>query len=155
MGQWEIRPQVYEELFLHVQMSEEKYSQWIHDHFPQLSPERECLVSLLETYIEEMKAFLKSVKQVEGCDDELPFVTMCSEVKVANQLSNRQQHLIVLPFYEERVKNHHISILSPMGSSLLLKSKGAIVTIKAPRGDIDCEVVSIRYPGARQYSEKI
>lgn len=126
--------------------SEESRSQWVHDHFPQLSPEREQLVNLLDLYIEEMEAFLRDAKQTEECSDELPFVTMGSEVEVINLENKKRQVFTILPFYEERVKNHHISILSPMGKSLLLKTKGAVVTINAPRGDINWEIINIKYP---------
>lgn len=146
MGQWEIRPQTYENLLHHLVTIEESRSQWVHDHFPQLSPDREQLVNLLDLYISEMDSFLRDLKQSDQSSDELPFVIMGSEVEVINLENEKRQAFTILPFYEERVKNHHISILSPMGKSLLLKTKGEVVTINAPRGDVHWEIISIKYP---------
>lgn len=146
MGQWEIRPRAYENLLNHLVTIEENRSQWVHDHFPQLSPERDQLVNLLDQYIQELDAFLRNAKQSEQCSDELPFVIMGSEVEALNLENGKRQVFTILPFYEERVKNHHISILSPMGKSLLLKTKGAVVTINAPRGNINWEIINIKYP---------
>lgn len=146
MKQWKIRPQVYKNLLRHVVTSVESRTQWVHDHFPQLSPEREQLIDLMDRYLEEMDTFLHDVGQTEEGNSDLPFVMMGCEVEVVNLENQRKQVFTILPFYEERVKNHHISILSPMGKSLLLEKKGSVVTINAPRGDINWEIINIKYP---------
>jgi hypothetical protein len=141
-----IKPQIYENLLRHLTEVEENRSQWVHDHFPQLSPEREQVVNLLDLYVKQLDDFLCSCIRSDRAGNELPFVTMGCQVEVVNSSNGKKQVLEILPLYEERAKSNHISILSPMGSALLLKNKGATVTIKAPRGDIDWQVLSIQYP---------
>lgn len=146
MVQRAIKPQTYENLLRHLVAVEENRSQWVHDYFPQISPERKQVVNLLDLYVRQLEAFLENSIRSEKSNNELPFVIMGSQVELINPETGKRQILEILPLYEERIKSHHISILSPMGSALLLKSKGASVTIKAPRGDINWQIISIKYP---------
>lgn len=146
MVQRAIKPRIYENLLRHLVEVEENRSQWVHDHFPQITPEREQVVNLLDLYVKQLDTFLRSCIRSERAGNGLPFVIMGCQVEVVNPPTGKKQVLEILPLYEERAKSNHISILSPMGKALLLKNKGATVTIKAPRGDIDWQVLSIQYP---------
>ncbi len=146
MAQRLIKAEDYERILAHLVAVEETRSQWTHDQFPLLSPQRENMVQLLDNYVNQLEALMKNALRSSRAGDELPFVIMGSQVEVLNPPSGKRQTFVIVPFYEQRVNNNHISILSPLGSALLLKAKGDLVTINAPRGDIDWEVISIKYP---------
>ncbi len=46
---------------------------------------------------------------------------------------------------EANIKEHRISIGSPIARALIGKEKEDVVTVKAPGGDIDYEILSIKY----------
>jgi hypothetical protein len=141
-----IKPKAYEKLLAHLVQVEDNCSQWLHDQFPLLTPQREQTVRLLDCYVKQLQSFLADAMSCDCASNELPFVVMGSRVRVVNSVSGKIQEFEILPFYEERVNNNHISILSPLGNALLLKAKGSQVTIKAPRGDINCQVLAIFCP---------
>jgi len=46
---------------------------------------------------------------------------------------------------EANIKEHRISVGSPIARALIGKEKEDVVTVKAPGGDIDYEILSIQY----------
>lgn len=146
MNRHAIKPQTCAKLLSHLVAVEDRRSQWIHDQFPQLSPQRELMVELLDSYVKKLETFLSETSRSARASDNLPFVLMGSQVKVLNPRNQKTQTFVIIPFYEERVCNNHISILSPMGNALLLKAEGESVIINAPRGDIEWKIMSVKYP---------
>lgn len=146
MAKRAINPQIFSKILAHLVAVEENRSQWIHDQYPQLSVQRQQMVDLLDNYVKQLEAFISKSSRSVRASGDLPFVIMGSQVEVENTQNQKTQTFVILPFYEERVYNHHISILSPMGNALLLKAKGDSVTINAPRGDIEWRIMSVKYP---------
>lgn len=148
-----MKPKVYEKLLAHLVQVEENCSQWLHDQFPLLTPQREQTAQLMDRYVKQLQAFLANSLLSDHADDDLPFAVMGSRVRLLNGESGTSKEFEILPFYEERVNSDHVSILSPLGNALLLKPKGAQLIVKAPRGDINCKLLTIYYPDGTAIKE--
>jgi transcription elongation factor GreB len=81
------------------------------------------------------------VKQEEGAHLEVRFG---ARVQVVDENEKKSSYLIVGPD-EANPAEGRISFQSPLGSALMKRKVGDVVTVQRPLGDIDLEVVAIEY----------
>jgi transcription elongation factor GreB len=81
------------------------------------------------------------VKQEEGAHLEVRFG---ARVQVVDENEKKSSYLIVGPD-EANPAEGRISFQSPLGTALMKRKVGDVVTVQRPLGDIDLEVVAIEY----------
>ncbi|MEQ8174949.1 MAG: GreA/GreB family elongation factor [Syntrophomonadaceae bacterium] len=143
MNQASINPLSPDVLIEQLVAIEDKRYRWLDEQVPLPSRERDELDNLLDRYIEALLALIRESQRSLQFSNQLPYVIMNSKVEV--ELLNRQQRQFyrILPFYEDRVSAGDISILSPVGRSLLLQESGARVSVPAPGGELLLHIHSI------------
>jgi len=122
---------------------EDKRYRWLDEQVPLPSRERDELNELIDRYIEALLSLIKESRRSLQSSDQLPYVIMNCIVEVELLNRQRRQSFRILPFYEERVSSGDISILSPVGRSLLLKENGSQVVVPAPSGELLFQIRSI------------
>ncbi|BAF58722.1 hypothetical protein PTH_0541 [Pelotomaculum thermopropionicum SI] len=137
----------FEYLVKHLVEIEEGKNKILEKFFPKPSKERNEFENLIENYIQRLDRLIRNASKSKIADNKVPFVTIGSEVEIQN-LSEQEvyKYFIVNPFYSE-VREGHISFLSPVGKSLLLKKVGDEVEVKAPGGVFRYKIKSIRLRG--------
>ncbi|MEN6389432.1 MAG: GreA/GreB family elongation factor [Syntrophomonas sp.] len=143
MNQVSINPLSPDVLIEQLVAIEDKRYRWLDEQVPLSSRERDELDNLLDRYIEALLALIREAQRSLQFSNQLPYVIMNSKVEV--ELLNRQQRQFyrILPFYEDRVSAGDISILSPVGRSILLQENGARVIVPAPGGELLLQIRSI------------
>ena len=81
--------------------------------------------------------------EIIGPDVNTDKVSMLSSVQVKNHKTNQILHWTLVPENEIDIKNGRISFNSPIGSALLGKKKGEMVSVKVPSGEMKLEVLDI------------
>jgi len=107
------------------------------------SREREEFARLLDEYLQRIEALVKTASLQENSNDNsVPFVTIDCAVEVKN-LDNGQVYnwQVVIPT-DSRVAKGCVSCLSPVGKSLLLSRTGDTITVNAPRGTAQYQILS-------------
>jgi transcription elongation factor GreA len=134
----------FEYLVKHLVEIEEGKDKLLEEFFSRLSKEREEFEILLENYIKQVDGLIRKVKKSSKAGNELPFVTVGSEVEIQN-LSDKETHKyrIIIPF-QGSMGDGDISYLSPVGKSLLLRRVGDVIEVKAPGGIFHYRIKSIR-----------
>ncbi len=74
-------------------------------------------------------------------------VVFGATVELADSDSGEQVTYQIVGDLEADLKQGLISISSPLSRALIGKHEGDTVTIRAPAGDRDYDIVSVRYPG--------
>ncbi len=113
-------------------------SHFLDNHTPNQGHERNQLDRLLTTYIDAVETLLTQP------DDRLSSVVLigCHISITYIEDNDSEQFTIVYPD-ESDPSNARISFISPLASQLLLKTQGAIVTIKTPAGEYLVRIDSI------------
>ena len=65
-------------------------------------------------------------------------------VEVEDEDGNRRKYLLVGPDESDPAQGK-LSFQSPMGRSLLKRKVGDVVVVKRPAGEIEVEILSVRY----------
>ncbi|GAB1371357.1 transcription elongation factor GreA [Candidatus Kapaibacterium sp.] len=98
---------------------------------------------LLELKISKLSSLLANSQVISA--DEFPDdkVYILSKVKVKNQNTNKIMEYQLVSADEADFEKNKISVLSPMGKSLMGKSVGEIAEIKVPAGTTVLEILEI------------
>lgn len=143
MNQARINPLSPDVLIAQLVAIEDNRYHWLDEQVPLPSRERDELNELLDRYIETLLTLIKESRRSLLCSNQLPYVIMNSIVEVKLPVGNKSHSFHILPFYEGRVSAGEISILSPVGRSLLLQENGARVRVCAPGGEMVFQILSI------------
>ncbi len=138
-----LSPGVHSRLVQQLAELEERKAALIDDFFPMPSREREEFARLLDEYLQRIEALVKTASLQENSNDNsVPFVTIDCTVEVKN-LDNGQVYnwQVVIPT-DSRVAKGCVSCLSPVGKSLLLSRTGDTITVNAPRGTAQYQILS-------------
>jgi transcription elongation factor GreB len=87
---------------------------------------------------------LDSAVVVKNEDVRADFVAFGALVEVVDENGKRSAYRLVGPDESDPAKGF-ISFKSPLGQALLKRKVGDVVTVRRPAGDIDVEILSIRY----------
>lgn len=128
---------------------EEKQQELVKELFPDPSPERARFQQLLAQYIGSLDEFIKSVSVLEK-ETNFPLVTLDSIVE-AQELDSGESYRfhLVLPF-QAGLSLEDVSILSPLGQALLLKTPGETIMVKAPGGTFHYKILAIHFSGSHK-----
>ena len=70
-------------------------------------------------------------------------VELGSTLKIKRLSDNTEQTLTLVGSEEADLATDKISYLSPIGSGLLGKKKGAEITVHTPKGEVNYQIISI------------
>lgn len=134
----------YEKLLAHLVDFEERRSNIVNLYFPEYNKQRDEFEVMINKYISELDDVVKKVSFSEVSENDFPFVCLNSIVEIEDvEEAEIFNYMLIEP---EAVNDEYdcITILSPMGKSLLCKKKGEIVSVNAPSGVYRYRVKSIR-----------
>ncbi len=97
----------------------------------------------VETRINELEEILKNVKIISSDDISTDTVGIGTKVKVFNRTKNIEVTYSLVGFGETDPFLGRISDQSPIGKALNHKTVGSVVTVEAPAGVFELEVLSI------------
>lgn len=99
-----------------------------------------------EIRILEIVNILKNAKVIGDDDISQEEVTLGGHVKIRDIETGEDLEYVVVNSQEEDIFRNRISSDSPVGSAILGKKKGSIVTVKAPTGLLKYKVLEIKKP---------
>lgn len=95
---------------------------------------------------EKLLEDIKTAEVVPGAEHSRDMIRLNSSVTVRNTIAHQnQEYTLVLPGQVDH-QNHRLSILSPLGSALLGKSKGETVKLHSARGTKLFTVLAVTNP---------
>jgi transcription elongation factor GreA len=101
--------------------------------------------SFIEGRIHEIQAKLALAQVIDPAKISQDKIAFGAKVKVLDINTNEEKFFTLVGPDETDIKNDKISINSPVGRSLIGKSIGDVVTIKAPAKTMEYEILEIRF----------
>ncbi|MEK6528169.1 MAG: transcription elongation factor GreA [Nitrospirota bacterium] len=101
--------------------------------------------SFLEGRIHELKNKLALAQIIDPSKIVQDKIAFGAKVKILDTITGEEKEFILVGPDETDIKNGKISILSPVGKSLIGKSAGDIVTVTVPTKTIEFEILEIRF----------
>ncbi|MDA9189703.1 transcription elongation factor GreA [bacterium] len=101
--------------------------------------------SHLEGRISELQGIVATAIIVDVSQVKSDKIVFGAFVKVIDIEKDQESSFQIVGHEESDSKNGKISYKSPLGKSLIGKSVGDEVIVKAPKGDIEYEILSIEY----------
>lgn len=98
--------------------------------------------SLTESRISELENTIKTAVFIDETKHETHHVSIGATVTVRH--SGKETEFVVVGPEETNPATNHISYESPLGRAFLHKKVGEVAIVKAPKGDFEYEIVSIR-----------
>jgi len=98
---------------------------------------------LLELKIKQMEEVLANARVVNESDLDTSKVVILTTVKLKNLKTKKEVNYTLVSETEADLKAGKISVNSPIGQGLLGKSKGDVVNIQTPGGNIQFEILDI------------
>ncbi len=145
----------FEYLVQHLVEIEASKSQVMTEYFQAPTKERAEFEALLGKYIKKMDALIKRSRATDEGDNNLPFVTVGSEVEVEDLDSRERYTFRIVNPSEVSIGSGDVSYLSPVGKSLLAGKTGSKVKVKVPAGTINYQILSIRLPVSRPKAKSV
>ena len=97
----------------------------------------------IEAQITELEAILSNAEIIQDTDKSKDKVKMESCVKLHDLQYNEDIEYTIVGSSEADILNNKISNESPLGAALIGKKVGEIVTVEAPIGEIQYEIIEI------------
>ncbi len=97
----------------------------------------------LEAKIAKLENIIANARVLDESKIDVSKVAILSKVKIKNRANNKVVEYTLVSEEEADLKTGKISVTSPIGNGLLGKSVGEVATVKAPRGDMQFEVMEI------------
>lgn len=101
--------------------------------------------SFIETRIQQINYLLANLEVIDISNMNSDQVRFGAKVTYKDTNSGETRTWKIVGEDESNIERGEISIQSPIARALLGKEEGDDVTIKAPRGDIEVEILSIDY----------
>ena len=101
--------------------------------------------SFLEGRIHDLKNKLALAQIIDPSKIVQDKIAFGAKVKILDTITGEEKEFILVGPDETDIKNGKISILSPVGKSLIGKSAGDIVTVTVPTKTIEFEILEIRF----------
>ncbi|NLP37676.1 MAG: GreA/GreB family elongation factor [Firmicutes bacterium] len=136
---------LFENLVKQLVELEEGRSKILQQYFPAgQTSERHEFETLIENYIKEVEQFINENKDNRADCNEVPFVTIGSEVEIEDLEEHESFKYRIISPDQGKFSAEDISCLSPVGKSLLLKKVGDIIEVKAPGGVFSYRIKSVK-----------
>lgn len=140
---------VFDRLLQHIVDFEEESKQMLDEVIQGPNAEKKRYEDLFKQYLHRLDALVRNAQVNETEQNQLPFVTIGSEVKLRNLDNNREQTLRIISPLQEKQQERTVpraTYLSPMGQALFLREKGDQIEVDVPAGKLRFQVESIVYP---------
>ena len=98
---------------------------------------------LLELKIANLRNLIAKARILDESKIDISKVLIYSIVKVRNVKNNATMTYTIVPESESDLKAGKISVSSPLAKALIGNSKGDTVTVQAPAGSMDFEILDI------------
>lgn len=98
---------------------------------------------LLEMRISKMEDVYANARLIDESQLDTSKVLVLSKVKIKNQANGMMLDYTLVAESEADLKNHKISVTSPIGKGLLGKSVGDVAEITVPNGKLAFEILEI------------
>lgn len=98
---------------------------------------------LLELKIAKLKNLISNARIIDESKVDNSKILLYSVVTIKNYKNNKIMKYTIVPESEASLKDGKLSVTSPIAQGLLGKSKGDKVSINAPVGIIELEIIEI------------
>ena len=98
---------------------------------------------LLELKIANLRNLIAKARILDESKIDISKVLIYSIVKVRNVKNNATMTYTIVPESESDLKAGKISVSSPLAKALIGNSKGDTVTVQAPAGSMDFEILDV------------
>lgn len=98
---------------------------------------------LLELKIANLKNLIAKARVLDESKIDVSKVLIYSIVKIKNMKNNAEMTYTIVPESESDLKAGKISVSSPIAKALIGNSKGDVVTVQAPAGTMDFQILDI------------
>lgn len=99
----------------------------------------------LETKIAELKQTVLSAKIIDTKRLKADTVQILATVGLKNVKTGAEMKYTIVSETEANLREHKISVSTPIAKGLLGKKVGEVATVKVPAGEVKLEVVSINF----------
>jgi transcription elongation factor GreA len=104
--------------------------------------------SHIEGRIAELQGIVAKAKIIDVSKIKSEIVVFGATVTILDVNKDEEQTIQLVGHEESDSKSGKISYKSPVGKALIGKSEGDDVIVKAPKGDIEYQIVTIKYADA-------
>ena len=134
----------FNSLLAHIVELEEGISEIIDLFFSEHSKESVEIKETLNNYLRWMDTTLKKISVTDDADDYFPFVVVGSEVTVEDSGNGDVFSYKLVSPLRNKINSNEISLLSPMGKAMLLRKVNDKFIVKAPGGDFEYKVLTVK-----------
>ena len=97
----------------------------------------------IEGQIRDLEETLKKARVLESDDKTGLRITMGDTVTIADTMSGEKINYTIVSSQEANIKQHKISLASPMGQAIFNKEAGDLLEVNAPSGVLTYKIVEI------------
>ena len=98
---------------------------------------------LLELKIAKLRNLIAKARVLDESKIDVSKVLIYSIVKIKNMKNNAEMTYTIVPESESDLKAGKISVSSPIAKALIGKSKGDVVSVQAPAGIMDFQILDV------------
>ena len=98
---------------------------------------------LLEMKISKLKNTMANSRVIDPKDLDLSKVNIQTKVRLMNMKFNKEVTYYIVAESESNLKEHKISVKSPIGEGLMGRKVGDVVDIQVPAGVIQFEILEV------------
>jgi transcription elongation factor GreA len=98
---------------------------------------------LLELKIANLKNLISKARVLDESKIDISKVLIYSIVKIKNMKNNAEMTYTIVPESEADLKAGKISVSSPIAKALIGNGKGDVVTVQAPAGVMDFQILEV------------
>lgn len=98
---------------------------------------------LLELKIANLKNLISKARVLDESKIDISKVLIYSIVKIKNMKNNAEMTYTIVPESEADLKAGKISVSSPIAKALIGNGKGDVVTVQAPAGVMDFQILDV------------
>lgn len=98
----------------------------------------------LEERINQIEIVLRDSVLVDDTEHQNLFIGVGSEVVVVKKGDKEKRTYTIVGSEEANIHENKISNNSPLGSAILMKKKGDVVSVTTPKGIVEYEIISFK-----------
>lgn len=98
----------------------------------------------LEERINQIEILLRDSVLVDDTEHQNAFIGVGSEVVVIKKGDKEKRTYTIVGSEEANIHENKISNNSPLGSAILMKKKGDVVSVTTPKGVVEYEIISFK-----------
>ena len=101
--------------------------------------------SFIEGRIQELEEIVSLAEVIDPATLSGDHVKFGAHVKLVDEETEKESTYQIVGVHEADLKQHRLSVSSPLAKALIGKKKGDTVSVPAPGGDRAYEILQIRY----------